>query len=130
MRPFYYNCLHDLISSLFIFTVEDITSRSQQKHVKLCSNSSLLLSQKTNSLFQRRSTIFQQASYLCLLCVSPSLFCSLRKFTNKNLPLVSCFGESKFCWQSAEIRLLYHLSSIYAKWSVFKVKWNCIHTKT
>ena len=30
---FIYNCLHDLISFLFIFTVEDIKSRTQEKHV-------------------------------------------------------------------------------------------------
>ena len=41
---------------------------------------------------------------------------SLRKVTNKNLPLVSCFVKSNFCWQLAEIRLPHQLGSIYAKW--------------
>ena len=48
--------------------------------------------------------------------MSSSFFCSLRKVNSKNLPLVSCFGESKFCWQSAKTWLRYHLGSIYAKW--------------
>ena len=71
----------------------------------LISGSELFIS--TQSL----ATIFQQASYICLLCVSSCLFCSLREFTCKNLPLVSFFVESKFCWQSGEIRLSYHLGS-------------------
>ena len=100
---FLFNCLHDLFSVLFIFTVEDIKSRSQEKHVKLCSNFNSLLSHETNSLL----------SYLCLLCVSSSLFCSLRKFTSKNLPLVSCFGGFKFCWQSVEIRLPHQCGSAF-----------------
>ena len=36
-------------------TVEDAKSRSQEKHVKLYSNFSSLLSHETNSLFQRRA---------------------------------------------------------------------------
>ena len=48
--------------------------------------------------------------------VPSSLFCFSRKVSSKNLPLVLCFVKSNFCWQSAEILLPYHLSSIYAKW--------------
>ena len=118
-EAFLFNCLHDLFSGLFIFTVEDIKSRSQEKHVKLCSNFSSLLSHKTNSLFQRSLYHFP-ASKLSLafpLCVLSSLFCSLRKFTSKTFPLLSSFDESKFCWQSAGIRLRYHLGS---KWLALK----------
>ena len=53
----------------------------------------------------------------------PSLFCFSRKVTSKNLPLVSCFVKSNFCWQSAEIRLPYHLDSIYAKWLALRKFW-------
>ena len=49
-------------------------------------------------------------------CVPSSLFCFSRKVTSKNLPLVLCFVESDFCWQSAEIWLPHHLGPIYAKW--------------
>ena len=38
-----------------------------------------------------------------------------RKVTSKNLPLVSSFVKSNFCWQSAGIRIPYHLGSICAK---------------
>ena len=112
-EAFSFNCLHNLISYLFIFTVEDIKSRSQKKHIKLCSNITSLLSYEKNFLFQ--GSLYFPASKSSL-CVSFSLFCSSRKATSKSLPLVSCFGESKFCWQSAEIRFPYHLGSIYAKW--------------
>ena len=67
-----------------------------------------------NSLFQLSLYRFpaSKLSLPSLLVVLFFLF--LRKFTGKNLPLVSYFGESKFCWQSAEIRLPYHLAFIYA----------------
>ena len=96
--------------------VEDIKSKSQEKHWKLWSNFSPLLSCETNTVH----TIFQQASYFWLLFVSSSLLCSLIKITSKNLPLASCLGESKFCWQSAKIRVPYHLGSLYSKWLALK----------
>ena len=87
----------------------------------MCSNFSSVLSHETNSLFQCTLYHFPASKISLssngwLLCVSSPLFCSLRKITSKNLPLVSCFCESKFCWQSAEIRLPYYLGSLYAKW--------------
>ena len=95
-------------------TVDEIKSRSQEKHVKLSSKFTLI---SRNELFiSMQSTIFKQASYLC---VPSSLFCFSRKVTSKNLPLVSCFFAfllCYFCWQSAEIRLPYLLGSIYTKW--------------
>ena len=112
MKPFYLaNCLHDSILSSFIFTVEDVKSRSQEKHVKLCSNFSSLLSNKTNSLFQR-------SLYHFLACkLSLSSLRVILSFTSKNLSLISCFGKSKFCWQQAEIQLPYHFGSIHAETS-------------
>ena len=109
---FLFNCLHDLISSLFIFAVEEINLEARETRKVMLKLQFTLISR--NELFistQSLATIFQQASHICLLCVSFSLFCSLTKFTSQNLPLVSCLGESKFCWQSAEIRLPYHLGS-------------------
>ena len=84
--------------------VDDIKSRGQEKHVKVSS--------KLNSLLYHGNT-FKQAIFLWVLS---SLFCFSGKVTSKNLPLVSCFVKSNFCWESAEIRLPYHLGSIYAKW--------------
>ena len=55
--------------------------------------------------------------------MSSSHFCSLRKIIIKNLPPVLCFGESKFCWQLAEIRLPYHLGTLYAKWLALTKPW-------
>ena len=53
-EAFLFNCLHDLVLSLFILNYSwVIKSRSHEKHVKLCSNFSSLLSHDTNSLFQR-----------------------------------------------------------------------------
>ena len=85
----------------------------------------LLLSHETNSLYQRGLYHFP-ASKLSLrfLYVSSSLFCFLRKIASKNLSLESCFGEIKFCWQSAEIRLPYHPDSIYAKWLAWRANFN------
>ena len=85
----------------------------------------LVLSHETNSLFQRSLYHFP-ASKLSLpfLYLSSSLFCSLTKITSKNLPLESCFGEIKFCWESAEIWLPYHLGSIYAKWLALRANFN------
>ena len=72
-----------------------------------------------NSLFH--CSIYRFPASKLSLCVLSYLFCSLRKITTKNLPLVSCFDESKFSWQSTEIRLPYHLDSIYAKWMAITV---------
>ena len=40
-----------------------------------------------------------------LISACHPLFCFSREVTSKNLPLVSCFVKSNFCWQSAEMRL-------------------------
>ena len=92
-EAFLFNCLHNLISSLFIFTVKDIKSRGQEKHVSYAQTSVHSYLRKRTLCFNAVSTIFQQASNLSLLCMLSSLFCSLRKHTSKNLPLVLCFGE-------------------------------------
>ena len=63
------------------------------------------------------SSSFSHSLY-CFLVVF-SLFRFLRKVTSKNLLLVSWFNERKFCWKSAEIRLPYHLGSIYPKWLAY-----------
>ena len=97
--------------------VDDIKSRCQEQHVKLSSKLNSLTVTKW-ALYSDAVKILKQASYLC---VPSSLFCFSGKVTSKNLLLVSCFMKSNFCWQSAEIRLPYHLGSIYAKWLVLKV---------
>ena len=97
----------------FWITVDRIKSTSKEKQIKLSSKFNSLLSHEMSSLFQCSFYPFKQASYLC---VPSSLFCFSRKVVSKNLPLVSCFVKSNFCWQSTEIRLPYLLSSIYAKW--------------
>ena len=119
---FLFNCLHDLISSLFVLNYSwryKIQKPRETRKVMLKLQFPLI--SQTNSLFQSSLYRFMASklflpSHGCLLCVSSSLFCSLRKITSKNFPLVSCFGESKSCWQSAKIWLPYHLGSIYAKW--------------
>ena len=71
-----------------------------------------------NEMF-RRLYHFQASTYLCLLF---SLFCSSRTVISKNLPLVLCFTENNFCWQSTEIRLQYHLGATYAIWLALSLK--------
>ena len=44
-----------------------------------------------------------------------SFLYSPRKVTSKSLQPVSCSNENNIYWQSAEIRLLYHLGAIYLK---------------
>ena len=66
-----------------------------------------LLSHERSSIFQCSLNHFQ-ARKLYLRAVL--------KVASKNILLVSCFVKSKFCWQSAEIRLPYYLSSLYIKW--------------
>ena len=56
--------------------------------------------------------------------LSSSLFCSLRKITCKDILLESCFGEIKFCRESAEVWLPYHIGSIYAKWLTLRANFN------
>ena len=94
-------------------TVDDIKSRGQEKYLKLSSKSNSLFNREMSSLF-RRSLHFQ-ASKLSLRSFSIA-YCFSRKVTSKNLPLVSCFVKRNFCWQSAEIRLPFHLGSTYGKW--------------
>ena len=85
----------------------------------------LVISHEANSLFQRSLYHFP-ASKLSLpfFYLSSSIFCSLRKISSKNLPLESCFSEIKFCWESAEIWLPYHLGSIYDKWLALRANFN------
>ena len=128
-EAFLFSCLHDLISSLFVLNYSwryKIQKPRETRKVMLKLQFPLI--SQTNSLFQSSLYRFMASklflpSHGCLLCVSSSLFCSLRKITSKNFPLVSCFGESKFCWQSWEIWLPYHLGSIYAKWLAFFLVW-------
>ena len=91
-------------------TVDDIKSRSQEKHAKLSSKFNLFLSHKMCSLFQCSLYYFA----VWIICMSSSLFYFSRNVTRKNLPLALCFVKSTFSWQSAEIRLPYHVGSIYA----------------
>ena len=85
----------------------------------------LVLSHETNYLFQRSLYHFPASKLsLLFLYLLSSVFCSLRKITSKNLLLESCFSEIKFCWESAEIWLPYHLSSIYAKWLALRANFN------
>ena len=102
-------------------TVDYIKSRSQEKHVKLSSKFNSLLPHEMSSLFQC-SLYHLQASKVISASGPLFFFCSSRKVTSKNLPLVSCFEKSNFCWQPAGIRLPYHLGSIYAKWLVLNAK--------
>ena len=125
-EAFLFNCLHDFISSLFILNYRwryKVQKPRWTRKVMLKFQS--VLSHETNSLFQRSLYHFP-ASKLSLpfFYLSSSLFCSLRKITSKNLPLESCFGEIKFCWESAEIWLPYHLGSIYAKWLALRANFN------
>ena len=78
-------------------TVDDINSRSQEKHVKLSSKLNSIFNHEMSSLF-RRSQDFE-ASQLSLRALS--IFS--RKVTSKNIPLVSCFVKSNFCWQSTPV---------------------------
>ena len=125
-EAFLFNCLHDLISSLFILNYSWRYKVQKPRWTrKVMLKFQLVLSHETNSLFQRSLYHFP-ASKLSLpfLYLSSSLFCSLRKITSKNLPPESCFGEIKFCWESAEIWLPYHLGSIYAKWLALRANFN------
>ena len=89
--------------------VDDITSRSQKKHVKLSSKCNSQLSHERSSLFQCSLNHFQ-ASKLSLCAILSSINVTTRKPS-----LISCFEKSNFWWQSAEIRLPDHLVSIYVK---------------
>ena len=125
-EAFLFNSLHDLISSLFILNYSwgyEVQKPRWTRKVLL--KFQLVLSHEKNVLFQRSLYHFP-ASKLSLhfLYLSSSLFCPLRKIANKNLPLGSCFGEIKFCWESAEIWLPYHLGSIYAKWLALRANFN------
>ena len=111
---FLFNCLHDLISSLFIFAVEEINLEARETRkvmlklqFTLISRNELFISIQSLAAISSRQVI----SAFPTLCVSSSLFCSLRKFTSKNISLVSCFGEITFCWLSVAIRLPYNLGS-------------------
>ena len=66
-------------------------------------------------------TMFKLA---CSLCVPFTLFCSPRNDTSKNLSQVSCSYENNFNWQSAKIRLPYHLGLIYTKWLVLRYSYS------
>ena len=92
-------------------------SRSQEKHVKLSSKFNSLYLMKWALYFDVVPTIFK-ASYLF---VRSSFFSFSRKVTSKILQLVSCFVKSKFCWQSVEIWLTYHVGSVYAKWLTLRL---------
>ena len=123
MKPFYITVYNYMIwfrlYSSWI-TVEDRkSSRSQEKNVKYAKTSVHSYLTKRTLYFNAVSTFFQQASYLS--ACRPLFFVLWEKITSKNLPLVSCFGEIKFCWKSAEIWLPYHLGSIYAKWLALNI---------
>ena len=93
-----------LISSSFIFNYS-WWYKIQEPREPCKVNLELQFTVYLTKFFNAVCTIFKQAS---CTCVPSSLFCSSRKVTSKNLPLVSRFGENNFCWQSAEIRLSYH----------------------
>ena len=125
-EAFLFNCLHDLISSLFILNYSWIYKVQKPRETrKAMLKFQLFLSHKTNSLFQCSLYHFPP-SKLCLsfLYVSSSLFCSFKKITSKNLPLESYFGEIKFCGESEETGLPYHLDSVYAKWLALRANFN------
>ena len=92
-EAFLFDGLHDLISSLLMWTtVEDVKSRSQKKHVNLCSNFSSLISHETRPLFQCIFYHFPASklslpSHGCLLCMF-SLSCSLRNTISRNSTFV------------------------------------------
>ena len=44
-----------------------------------------------------------------------SFSCPQREVSGKNISLMLCFNENKLCWQSAEIRPMFHTGAIYAK---------------
>ena len=69
-------------------------------------------------LFNAIFTIVKQAISFCMPS-SLSLYCYSKKVTSKNISPESC-SVDYFCWQSAEIRLLYHLGAAYAKWFTLK----------
>ena len=94
--------------------VDDIKYRSQEKHVKLYSKFNSPLYQERSSLFQCSLNHFQASK------LSPRPLYSI-KVTSENLSLVSCFVKSNFSWQSAEIRLPYHLGFMYVKWLALKI---------
>ena len=126
IEAFLFNCLHDLISSFFILNYSWRYNVQKPRWTrKVMLKFQLGLSHETNYLFQRSLYHFP-ASKLSLpfLYLLSSVFCSLRKITGKNLPLESCFGEIKFCWESAEIWLPYHLGSMYTKWLALRANFN------
>ena len=97
-------------------TVDDIKSRSQEKQKKVILKLQFALISR-NKLFICQAFYFNTVSIYHFLAVL-SLSSVLReKLLCKYFSLVPCFVESKFCWQSAEIRLPHHLGFIYAKWS-------------
>ena len=115
-RLFYH--WNDLISSLFILNYSwwyKIQKPRETLKVNLELQFTLISRNKLFILTQ--SLPFSRLSH----SLSLSLFCSSRKVSGKNLPQVSCFVESKFFWQSEEIRLPYHLGSIICtKWLALK----------
>ena len=123
-EAFCFNCLNDLILSLFLLNYSwryKIQKPKETLKVMLKLQSTLILrNAKRSFYFNTVSTISQQASYFWPLFVSSSLFSSLIKITSKTLPLVSWLGERTFCWQSAEIRPPYYLGSLYSKWLALK----------
>ena len=96
-------------------TVNDIKSRSQEKQSKVILKLQFALVWR-NKLFIYQALYFNTVSIYIFL---PSSLSSVlrERLLCKYFSLVSCFVESKFCWQSAEIRPPYHLGFIYAKWS-------------
>ena len=96
-------------------TVDDIKSRSQKKQKKVILKLQFALISR-NKLFIYQALYFTLSLYTIFL-LPLSLSVLREKLLCKYFSLVSCFVENKFCWQSAEIRLPYHLGFIYAKWS-------------
>ena len=125
-EAFLFNCLHDLILPLFMLNYSwRYKVQKPRWKCKVMLKFQLVLSLEMNSLFQCSLYHFLARKLsLPFLYLCSSHFCSLRKITSKNLPLESCFGEIKFCWESAEIWLPYHLRSIYAKWLALRANFD------
>ena len=100
--------------------VYDIIQKPRETH-KVILKIQFTLTSRNELLFQC-SLYHLQANKVISASCPLFFFCSSRKVTSKNLPLVSCFVKSNFCWQSAGIRLPYHLGSIYAKWLALNAK--------